>query len=115
MIYDDIYSFKVGRVSESREKGKGGEERRERERGAYVERGAKSRTLERSRIRAIPRGSWCTDRAKVIPAWFARCTAGTALHGKWSRQFIRTGRVLRILTWSLVILPFAVIKTSQTS
>lgn len=31
MIYDDIYSFKVGRVSESREKGKGGEERRERE------------------------------------------------------------------------------------
>lgn len=32
MIYDDIYSFKVGRVSESREKGKGGEERRERER-----------------------------------------------------------------------------------
>lgn len=33
MIYDDIYSFKVDRVSESREKGKAGEERRERERG----------------------------------------------------------------------------------
>lgn len=31
MIYDDIYSFKVDRVSESREKGKAGEERRERE------------------------------------------------------------------------------------
>lgn len=67
-----------------------------------VERGAKSRTLGRSRIRTILRRS-CTDRAKVIPAWLH----GRALQcaGKWSRQFIRTDRVPRILTQSVVILP----------